>query len=69
MMFDIDLSMHRTVQSGGVWGAFRSVEMRPSENERLLVRSFLLPGLIGTLRETSTPNSPTLYGSSGIHRP
>ncbi|MDR0948080.1 MAG: hypothetical protein LBM69_01025 [Lachnospiraceae bacterium] len=38
-------------------GVIRSVEMRPSENERLLVRSFLLLGLIGTPRESNTPNS------------
>ncbi|MDR0949839.1 MAG: hypothetical protein LBM69_10040 [Lachnospiraceae bacterium] len=34
------------------------MEMRPSKNERLLVRSFLLPGLIGTPRESNTPNCP-----------
>ncbi|MDR0949764.1 MAG: hypothetical protein LBM69_09655 [Lachnospiraceae bacterium] len=65
-------------------GVIRSVEMRPSKNERLLVRSFLLLGLIGTPRESNTQNCPLLSlvrpgytvldvedcppGSSGIHR-
>ncbi|MDR0948138.1 MAG: hypothetical protein LBM69_01315, partial [Lachnospiraceae bacterium] len=44
----------------GVLGVIRSVEMRPRENERLLVRAFSLPGLIGTPRESNTQNCPLL---------
>jgi hypothetical protein len=41
-------------------GVIRSVELCPRENERLLVRAFSLPGLIGTPRESNTHNSPRL---------
>ncbi|MDR0948437.1 MAG: hypothetical protein LBM69_02820, partial [Lachnospiraceae bacterium] len=51
----------------GVLGVIRSVEMRPRENERLLVRAFSLFGLIGTPRESNTQNSLRLCAVRPVH--